>query len=54
MPLWAWAIIHSVAGFRLIWFGRYKIFEKVITVLIGIMFLAVVSKEVKPEFRKME
>ncbi|VEF48623.1 manganese transporter [Bacillus freudenreichii] len=46
MPLWAWAIIHSVAGFSLIWFGRYKIFEKVITVLIGIMFLAVVGSAV--------
>ncbi|WP_225435286.1 Nramp family divalent metal transporter [Bacillus aerolatus] len=46
MPLWAWAILHSVAGFALIWFGRYKIFERVITVLIGIMFVAVVGSAI--------
>ncbi|MFK2825505.1 Nramp family divalent metal transporter [Bacillus sp. B190/17] len=46
MPLWAWAVLHSVAGFALIWFGRYKIFERVITVLIGIMFVAVVGSAI--------
>lgn len=46
MPLWAWAILHSVAGFTLIWFGRYRILERVIIVLIGIMFLAVVGSAV--------
>lgn len=46
VPIWVWAILHAIAGFSLIWFGRYKIFEKVITVLIGIMFLAVVGSAV--------
>ncbi|MFD1362417.1 Nramp family divalent metal transporter [Lentibacillus salinarum] len=46
MPIWAWAIIHSVAGFLLIWFGRYKIFERVIMVLIGTMFVTVVGSAI--------
>ncbi|GAA0445474.1 Nramp family divalent metal transporter [Lentibacillus halophilus] len=46
IPWWAWAIIHSVAGFTLIWFGRYKIFERVITVLIGIMSVTIVGSAI--------
>ncbi|GHH99420.1 Nramp family divalent metal transporter [Neobacillus kokaensis] len=46
MPLWAWAMLHSVAGFALIWFGRYKTLERVITVLIGIMFTTVVGSAI--------
>lgn len=46
MPLWAWAILHSIAGFLIIWYGRYKVFERVIIVLIGIMFLTVVGSAI--------
>src|SRR5690625_26574 len=46
MPLWAWAVVHSVGGFLLIWFGRYKLFEKMITILVGIMFTAIVGSAV--------
>ncbi|MBM7586101.1 Mn2+/Fe2+ NRAMP family transporter [Bacillus pakistanensis] len=43
MPLWAWAIIHSVVGFLLVWTGRYLLFERVMTVLIGIMFITIIG-----------
>ncbi|MFJ7744589.1 Nramp family divalent metal transporter [Peribacillus sp. NPDC097295] len=43
MPLWAWAIIHSVAGFGLVWTGRYLLFERVMTVLIGVMFVTIIG-----------
>jgi Mn2+/Fe2+ NRAMP family transporter len=43
MPLWAWAVIHSIAGFLLIWSGRYLLFERIMTVLIGIMFLTIIG-----------
>ncbi|MFC7686418.1 Nramp family divalent metal transporter [Ureibacillus sp. GCM10028918] len=43
IPLWAWAAIHAVAGFLLVWFGKYHVVEKVMTVLIGIMFLTIIG-----------
>ncbi|RLQ94014.1 Nramp family divalent metal transporter [Falsibacillus albus] len=43
MPFWAWAIIHGIVGFLLIWTGRYQIFEKVMMVLIGLMFVTVIG-----------
>lgn len=43
MPIWAWAFIHSVVGFVLIWIGRYLLFEKVMTVLIGVMFITIIG-----------
>ncbi|MGE7781064.1 Nramp family divalent metal transporter [Peribacillus sp. NPDC097264] len=43
MPLWAWAIIHSVAGFGLVWTGRYLLFERVMTALIGVMFVTIIG-----------
>ncbi|ASK64325.1 iron transporter [Virgibacillus phasianinus] len=46
MPLWAWAIIHGLAGMALVLTGRYKLFEKVMTVMIGIMFVTVVGSAV--------
>ncbi|KHE70098.1 Nramp family divalent metal transporter, partial [Halobacillus sp. BBL2006] len=46
MPLWAWAIIHGLAGMLLVLTGRYKLFERVMTVMIGIMFITVVGSAV--------
>ncbi|ASN04135.1 Nramp family divalent metal transporter [Virgibacillus necropolis] len=46
MPLWAWAIIHGLAGMALVLTGRYKLFEKVMTVMIGIMFVTVVGSAI--------
>src|SRR5699024_380466 len=43
MPLWAWAIIHAIGGFLLIWSGRYLLFERVMPVLIAIMFLTIIG-----------
>lgn len=43
MPIWAWALIHSLAGFLLVWTGRYLLFERVMTVLIGIMFITIIG-----------
>jgi len=37
-----WGIIHSLAGLLLVLFGGYKLFEKVMSVFIGIMFITVV------------
>ncbi|MGG3571436.1 Nramp family divalent metal transporter [Bacillus gobiensis] len=43
MPIWAWAMLHSLAGFLLVWTGRYLLFERVMTVLIGIMFVTIIG-----------
>ncbi|MBP1081227.1 MULTISPECIES: Nramp family divalent metal transporter [Bacillus] len=43
MPIWAWAMLHSLAGFILVWTGRYLLFERVMTVLIGIMFVTIIG-----------
>ncbi|MFI1222573.1 MULTISPECIES: Nramp family divalent metal transporter [unclassified Streptomyces] len=37
-----WAIITGLIGLVFVWFNRYAVFEKVMTVLIGIMFVVVV------------
>ncbi|MBM7553047.1 Nramp family divalent metal transporter [Thalassobacillus pellis] len=46
MPLWAWAILHGLAGMALVLTGRYKLFERVMTVMIGIMFITVVGSAI--------
>lgn len=42
-PFWLWAVLSGVAGFVLVWFGRYAFLEKAMTVLIGVMFITVVG-----------
>ncbi|MFI1185401.1 Nramp family divalent metal transporter [Streptomyces californicus] len=37
-----WAIVTGLTGLLFVWFNRYAVFEKVMTVLIGIMFVVVV------------
>jgi Mn2+/Fe2+ NRAMP family transporter len=46
LPLWSWGIIHMVVGFALIWIGRYGLFENIIKVLVGFMFITVVGTAV--------
>lgn len=46
MPLWAWAIVHGLAGYALVLTGRYQLFEKVMTVLVGVMFITVVGSAI--------
>ncbi|MFG3407281.1 Nramp family divalent metal transporter [Streptomyces sp. NPDC048142] len=37
-----WAIATGLTGLAFVWFNRYAVFEKVMTVLVGIMFVVVV------------
>jgi Mn2+/Fe2+ NRAMP family transporter len=46
VPLWAWAIVHGLAGFALTWRGRFQIFERAMNVLIAMMFITVVGSAV--------
>lgn len=43
LPIWAWAVLHGVAGFLIVGIGRYGLFERVIEVFIGLMFVSVVG-----------
>lgn len=44
MPFWLWAVLHSVVfGFGICILGKYKLFERVMEVFVGIMFLTVVG-----------
>ncbi|MFI1807734.1 Nramp family divalent metal transporter [Streptomyces californicus] len=38
----SWAVVTGLIGLVFVWFNRYAVFEKVMTVLIGIMFVVVV------------
>lgn len=46
MPLWAWAVIHGLAGLALVLTGKYQLFEKVMTFLVGVMFVTVVGSAI--------
>ncbi|TDV43145.1 Mn2+/Fe2+ NRAMP family transporter [Actinophytocola oryzae] len=41
-----WAMLCGLAGFLLVWFGRYAVLEKVMTAFVGIMFVTVVGTAV--------
>lgn len=41
-----WAMITGVVGAALVWFGRYGFFEKLMAVLVGVMFVTVVGSAV--------
>ena len=34
LPLWAWAIVMGLAGFVMVWFGKYATFEKITAALV--------------------
>ncbi|MFJ7999904.1 Nramp family divalent metal transporter [Streptomyces sp. NPDC096310] len=42
-----WAVITGLVGLVFVWFNRYAVFEKVMTVLIGVMFVVVVYVAVR-------
>ncbi|WP_117016768.1 Nramp family divalent metal transporter [Aeribacillus pallidus] len=46
LPLWVWAVISGLLGFLLTWMGQYKLFEKVMNLLILLMFISVVGSAV--------
>ena len=48
LPLWAWAILMGLAGFVMVWFGKYATFEKITAVLVGLMFVTVVGLASSP------
>ncbi|MBM9619626.1 Nramp family divalent metal transporter [Streptomyces zhihengii] len=37
-----WGVLTGLVGLAFVWFNRYAVFEKVMTVLIGVMFVVVV------------
>ncbi len=43
LPIWAWAVLHGIFGFVVVGIGRYNLFERVIEVFVGLMFLTVVG-----------
>jgi Mn2+/Fe2+ NRAMP family transporter len=42
MPTWAWSTLHAFGAFLLVWWGRYAVFERMMKILIGIMFGVVI------------
>ncbi|MCZ2527516.1 Nramp family divalent metal transporter [Streptomyces sp. NPDC059506] len=47
LPLKGWAVVSGLVGLVFVWFNRYAVFEKVMTVLIGVMFVVVVYVAVR-------
>lgn len=43
VPFFGWAIISGLAGLAFVWFNGYGTFERVMTVLVGVMFATVVG-----------
>ncbi|WP_245837353.1 Nramp family divalent metal transporter [Virgibacillus phasianinus] len=41
-----WAISSGIAGFLLVWFGRYQILEGLMKILIGIMFVSIIGSAI--------
>jgi Mn2+/Fe2+ NRAMP family transporter len=46
IPLKGWAILHAIICLLFVWIGRYQFFEKVMSLLTGIMFITVVGTAV--------
>ncbi len=46
IPLNAFAVASGLIGLALVWFGRYGLFEKIMSVMVGIMFVSVVGSAV--------
>jgi Mn2+/Fe2+ NRAMP family transporter len=43
LPVWAWAALAAVSGFAINMIGRYDVFERVMQVLVGLMFVTTVG-----------
>ncbi|WP_170004677.1 Nramp family divalent metal transporter [Pseudopontixanthobacter vadosimaris] len=43
LPLWAWAVIAGVGGYLFVRFNRYAIFETVMKIMVGVMFVIMVG-----------
>ncbi len=42
-----WAIVHSLAGMTLVLIGSFRVFERLISIMVGLMFIAVVITAVQ-------
>ncbi|MEU6081442.1 Nramp family divalent metal transporter [Streptomyces sp. NPDC047108] len=47
LGLKTWAVITGLIGLVFVWFNQYAVFEKVMTVLVGVMFVVVVYVAVR-------
>jgi Mn2+/Fe2+ NRAMP family transporter len=43
LPTWGWAVLAAISGFAINVIGRYGVFEKVMQVLVGLMFVTTVG-----------
>jgi Mn2+/Fe2+ NRAMP family transporter len=43
LPVYGWAIIHGVVGFTVLLIGRYGLFERLMEIFVGLMFVTVVA-----------
>jgi Mn2+/Fe2+ NRAMP family transporter len=43
LDLKVWAVLMGLAGFLMVWFGHYALFEKITAALVGLMFITVVG-----------
>jgi Mn2+/Fe2+ NRAMP family transporter len=43
LPTWAWAVLAAMSGFVINVIGRYGVFERVMQVLVGLMFVTTVG-----------
>ena len=43
LSLTTWAVLMGLAGFAMVWFGHYALFEKITAALVGLMFITVVG-----------
>ena len=43
LDLKGWGVVNGLVGLGLVWFGGYGLFEKVMTALVGVMFVTVVG-----------
>ena len=51
VPLPVWGVVHAVAGFLLVYFGRYQRMVAIMKWFIGLMFLSVISAALLILFR---
>ena len=43
LPVWGWAIVHALAGLAIVSIGRYDVFETVMKVFAGVVFVTVIA-----------
>lgn len=43
VPFWVFAVLAGISGLVFVWFNQYAVFEKAMTILVGIMFVTVVG-----------